>query len=150
MYDHEELKQKILFLINSQKLAALSTFDGVQPYASLVAVAVEKDLKKIYFATPDTTRKYANLNDNPRVALLVDNGKNQESDIHEAAAVTITGVSSRVTKDAATGAFQLYITKHPYLKEFAEAPTTALIQVEVESYYLVERFQNVQELHLKL
>ena len=150
MKEHEKLKQKILSLINGQKLAALSTFDGVQPYASLVAIAAEEDLSKIYFATPKTTRKYANLTNNPRIALLVDNGKNEESDIHEAAAVTITGVCSRVSEDHATDSFKLYIAKHPYLKEFINAPTTALIQVDAESYYLVERFQNVQELHLTL
>ena len=148
MNDHEKLKQKILSLINSQKLAALSTFDGVQPYASLVAVAVENDLCKIYFATPETTRKYDNLIKNPKVALLVDNGKNHESDIHEALAVTITGVASRLSKDFQEKALQLYIAKHPYLIDFAESPTTALIQVDVACYYLVERFQNVQKLYI--
>jgi hypothetical protein len=35
------------------------------------------------------------------------------------------------------------------LKEFVSSPTCALLKMDVETYYVVSRFQNVLELHIK-
>jgi hypothetical protein len=42
----------------------------------------------------------------------------------------------------------IYLAKHPHLKEFVSSPTCALIKVRVQKYYVVSKFQNVQELHM--
>jgi hypothetical protein len=39
----------------------------------------------------------------------------------------------------------IYLQRHPYLKKFLNAPTTSLIKIEVRSYLMVSRFQNVME-----
>jgi len=44
---------------------------------------------------------------------------------------------------------KLYLSKHPYLKEFVSSPTCALLRMDVETYYVVRQFQNVMELHIK-
>ena len=43
----------------------------------------------------------------------------------------------------------LYLEKHPYLRNFVESPTCALLALDVDTYYAVERFQKVLEWHLK-
>jgi hypothetical protein len=43
----------------------------------------------------------------------------------------------------------IYLAKHPMLKDFVQSPSCSLLQVKVETYYLVRRFQNVVELHVK-
>jgi phosphate:Na+ symporter len=43
----------------------------------------------------------------------------------------------------------VYLAKHPMLKDFVQSPSCALLQIRVETYYLVRRFQNVMELHIK-
>jgi nitroimidazol reductase NimA-like FMN-containing flavoprotein (pyridoxamine 5'-phosphate oxidase superfamily) len=51
----------------------LSTQQQGQPYASLVAFVACDDLRHIYFVTPKTTRKFANLTANPSAAFIVNN-----------------------------------------------------------------------------
>ena len=143
------LKAFLKELFSSQRLAVLATQDKRQPYGNLVAFMATEDLKHLLFATTRATRKYTNISRNPRIAMVVDNRSNQEADFHQAAAVTATGLVKEV-EDSERERFQrLYLSKHPYLKEFVSAPTCALLKVEVETYYVVNRFQNVMELHIK-
>ena len=135
-------------LFHSQNLAALSTHCEGQPYASLVAFYSADDLKHIYFVTPKTTRKYANLTADNRVAVMVNSSINQASDFHEAISVTAVG-RGEVVNDAEKGALlNLYLAKHPYLEDFARSPTCALVRISIKTYYLVKNFQNVMEIHI--
>ena len=135
-------------LFRAQKLAVLSTHGSGQPYASLVAFVASGDLKHLYFATPRTTRKYHNLDVDPKVAMLMDSRSNLESDIHTAVAVTATGTAGEVREQEKDQGVRLYLSKHPYLQDFIRAESCAFIRVTVETYYLVSRFQQVIELHV--
>jgi hypothetical protein len=130
--EESELEHFIRELFESQKLAVLGTQNEGQPYANLVAFAPSHDLKCLYFVTARATRKYANIEADARVTVLIDNRSNQDSDFSQAAAVTATGTA-----------------KHPMLEDFVRSPSCALLQIRVETYYLVRRFQNVMELHVK-
>ncbi len=136
-------------LFSSQLLAVLATQSRRQPYGNLVAFMATDDLKHLLFATTRATRKYANISKNPRIAMVVDDRSNQEADFHQAAAVTATGVVKEVVGPEKERFQKLYLSKHPYLKEFVSSPTCALLKVEVETYYVVSRFQHVLELHIK-
>jgi len=144
-----QLKEFLKDLFSSQRLAVLATQSKKQPYGNLVAFMATNDLKHLLFATTRATRKYANISKNPKVAMVFDNRSNREADFHQAAAVTATGVVKE-TEGSERDRFQkLYLAKHPYLKEFVSSPTCALLKVEVETYYVVNRFQNVTELHIR-
>jgi heme iron utilization protein len=142
------VEETIRALFRSQKLAVLSTQRSGQPYASLVAFVASPDLKHLYFATARTTRKYHNLDVDPRVAMLMDSRSNLESDIHTAVAVTATGTAGEVREQEKDKGVRLYLSKHPYLQDFIRAESCAFIRVTVETYYLVSRFQQVMELHV--
>ena len=144
-----QLKKFLKDLFSSQRLAVLATQGKGQPYGNLVAFVATNDLKHLLFATTRATRKYANISKNPRVAMVVDNRSNQEADFHQAAAVTATGVVKEIVGLEKERLQKLYLTKHPYLKEFLSSPTCALLKMSVETYYLVRQFQNVMELHLR-
>jgi len=150
MNDRKNTQQEIGWLLDSQKLAVLSTRtpEG-HPYVSLVAFASAADLKCILFVTPATTRKYANLRADPRVALLIDSRSNQDADIHHAMAVTALGSAQIVEKDQARGFLDRYLAKHPHLEEFAKAPTSAWIRVHIHRYVHVKNFQTVMELRMQ-
>jgi len=143
------LKEFLKDLFSSQRLAVLATQNRRQPYGNLVAFMATDDLKHLLFATTRATRKYANISRNPRIAMVVDNRSNQEADFHQAAAVTATGVVKEVEGPEKARFQKLYLSRHPYLKEFVSSPTCALLKMEVETYYVVNRFQNVMELHIK-
>ena len=143
------ITNRIRDLLTSQRLAVLSTHNKGAPYASLVAYAVDEALGFLLFATPRTTRKFANLNAEPRVALLVNNSSNKPEDFHEAVAVTVTGRAEMVEGETRTELAHKYLAVHPHLEDFINSETCALFRVDADVYYLVENFQKVSELHIR-
>jgi nitroimidazol reductase NimA-like FMN-containing flavoprotein (pyridoxamine 5'-phosphate oxidase superfamily) len=148
MSEHEESRAVLRMLLTDQRLAVLATHAAGHPYASLVAFAASPDLGTLVFATTRATRKYANLRDDPHVALLVDSRDAGDTDFHHAAAVTATGVVEELHEGAREDAELLLLAKHPVLTGFVSSPTCALLRLTVETYYLVSRFQNVVEFHM--
>ena len=144
----EEIRQRLRELFDSQKLAVIATQNEGQPYASLVAFVATEDLKQIHFVTPKTTRKFANLSHDHRVAVLVNSSTNQATDFHRAISVTAVGSAEEITGTEREQIQAHYLTKHPYLADFIKSPTCALVRVTPRSYYMVKNFQTVMELHL--
>ena len=135
--------------MSSQRLGVLSTHYQGHPYSSLVAFSSSQDLREIYFATPKTTRKFRNLNQDNRVSMLIDNRSNETSDFHHATAVTVIGRARVIQGAEKTDVMDIYLIKHPYLTDFVNSESCALVVVEVDKYVLVRRFQEVFELHVK-
>ena len=152
MTNRKQLQGEIAELLLSQKLAVLSsqTPEG-SSYSSLVAFAATGDLQKIVLATPRATRKYANIRYNPKVSLLVDNRSNKEQDFHDAKAVTVMGIVNEINPvdPSQNDLASLYLQKHPYLDNFLHSPSTVFLLISVYRYYLVSRFQEVMELHIR-
>lgn len=144
----EDIKKQIRELLINQKLAVLSTHHSGQPYASLISFVGKEDLKEIFFVTPRTTRKHANLLADSRVALLINSSMNVAADFHEAVSVTALGNAEEIGGDEKKDVLKRYLAKHPYLEAFANAPTCALIGVKITSYVLVKNFQHVMELSI--
>lgn len=147
MDSDDRRRERLRALLESQRLAVLATHRQGQPYGSLVSFVATEDMKQVLFATTRSTRKYENLTADARVALLIDNRSNRDSDIHEATAVTATGRADETEGAEKERFLRLYLERHPYLQDFVNAPTCALVRVRVETYYLVNRFQEVTELH---
>jgi nitroimidazol reductase NimA-like FMN-containing flavoprotein (pyridoxamine 5'-phosphate oxidase superfamily) len=140
--------EKIRELFLSQRLAVLSTRNAEQPYSNLICFVASDDLRHILFATTRSTRKYANLRREARVALLVDNRSGDPADTFRALAVTALGVARELKGTEAEQACEIYVARHPHLEEFVSSPSTALLRLDVEKYILVRRFQDVTELRL--
>jgi len=149
METNKQFRKRLGELFDSQNLAALSTHHDGQPYASLVAFYADNDLTHIYFVTPKTTRKYANLTADNRVAIMVNSATNQTSDFHQAISVTAVGKAKDVAGADKERILNQYLAKHPYLEDFVRSPTCALVRVAVDSYFMVKNFQHVMELHLE-
>jgi heme iron utilization protein len=139
-----KLRAVLKELFAFQKLAVLSTHQSGQPYANLVAFASTADFKHLLFATSRTTRKFANLAADPRVALLVDNRSNREADFENALVVSATGRAEEVDLRKRTQLLRIYLEKHPHLREFATSPDCALVKVTVDHYEVVSQFQKVR------
>jgi len=148
MIPMENHKDGLLALFRSQPLAVLATHNSGQPYGSLVAFAATEDLAYLIFSTTRSTRKFANLSSDPRVAMVIDNRTNDPSDLRFARAVTATGRAEEIPKNGSDDFLAIYLNKHPHLEDFVSSPSSALITIRVEVYYMVTRFQNVVEIHL--
>lgn len=149
MPEDSDLEQKLAGLLFEEALGVLSTCGGQRPYASLVAFAATEDFAHIVFATPRPTRKYANLVANGNIAMLIDNRSNRASDFRQSMAATAIGTVLEVRKARNSRLIRLYLKKHPQLEDFVWSPTCAVLDIRVESYFIVERFQHVTELHLR-
>jgi nitroimidazol reductase NimA-like FMN-containing flavoprotein (pyridoxamine 5'-phosphate oxidase superfamily) len=135
-------------LCGTQRSAVLATQEGSQPYLSLMAFAATPDLKTIIVATDRRTRKYANLMAEPRVALLIDNRSNTPADTQEAVAITVVGQAREAPPEERERFLRLFLSKHPHLEDFATSVTCALIAVQVSTYVVVQRFEEVQEMRM--
>lgn len=147
--DLKDVKNVLKDLLDSQPLAVLATQGDGQPYTNLVAFAFSQDLQSLFFATAQSTRKFANLSADPRISMLVDNRTNNPSDFRWAKAVTVTGKAEKIDKEKEVEIKEAYLGKHRHLKDFLDSPSCALIRIRVETYYLVTRFQEVMEIHVR-
>lgn len=145
MQTRDAVEQDIRQLLQNEQLAVLSTEQQGQPYASLVAFAATAGLGSLLFCTPKKTRKYNNMVSNPRVAMLINNCRNQASDIYRAISVTAVGKAVEVVDTSGENLNAVYLQKHPHLKEFLQAESTAFVQIRVERYFTVSKFQDVYE-----
>jgi len=148
MKSTEEIRSRLRDLCTSQKLAVVATQSNGQPYASLVAFVASDDLRHISFVTARTTRKFANLTKDSRVAVLINSSTNEESDFHAAVSITVTGTAEEIRDAEKENVLTRYLSKHPYLEDFAYSPSCAVIRITTKSYYMVQNFQNVMELHV--
>lgn len=150
MDPQETVREQITTLLAGQRLATLSTCSAEgRPYASLIAFDADPDLTGVVFATSRATRKFANLAANAQAALLIENSRNLKSDIYEAMAVTVLGTVAEISGDRLAAVLARYTRKHPHLAQFVQAPSTAVLRLTVDVYYLVNRFQKVMEYHVR-
>ncbi|MFO8032071.1 MAG: pyridoxamine 5'-phosphate oxidase family protein [Desulfohalobiaceae bacterium] len=140
------LEQQIVDLLQAQRFMVLCTQSEQGPYCSLLAFATSQDLKQVYFCTRRRTRKFQNLLQEPRVSFLVDDRQNQAQDLQQAQALTGIGVAAETAKsDFAAEAF---LARHSELTDFLQEKDCALVKVDVQSYFLVQKFEAVQRLDL--
>lgn len=138
------LEEAIRELCEEESFAVLATQGSGQPYTSLIGFATSNDLTHLVFATPKQTRKYALLEKNTQVALLVDNRSSQSDSINEISALTITGKGRILSESEEIVKWGGLLTKkHPYLRDFLAALDTAVVVVEVYQYLYVRKFQDV-------
>ena len=143
-----EARRALSALLREQRLGMLSTQQDGEPHASLVAFAGSEDLSTILFATSRATRKFANIESDPRVAMLIHNACDLPVDFTDATATTAKGAAAELTGPEHDAAVERYARIHPHLAAFVASPSTALMCIEVASYSIVRRFQHVTELHL--
>lgn len=144
----DAVRTELAKLLADQNLAVLATQNQGQPYTSLVAFAASADMKFLYFATARSTRKYANLLNNPNVAMMMDNRENRPVDFIEAMAATAVGSVETLSGTGLAEPKEIYLQKHPHLAEFLAAPETVLVRLNVSAYYVVTRFQDVLEIRM--
>lgn len=137
---------RLKILNKTERHAVLATVFSGKPYVSILAYALTRDMKGVLFATPKDTRKYKNLLKNKHVALLIDNRKNTDRAYAGAESVSILGTAKPVRRGKRWQELSyILIRKHPALKKFIQAQTTALVLLEAKRCVHVSQFQMVSE-----
>lgn len=60
--------------------------------------------------------------------------------------MTALGIAKEAVEMEKETLLSIFLTRHPYLRDFSESPSTALIRVKIEKYIRVSSFQNIDEL----
>jgi nitroimidazol reductase NimA-like FMN-containing flavoprotein (pyridoxamine 5'-phosphate oxidase superfamily) len=139
-------RTRLTELLASQPLAVLATAGCTTPYANLVAYAFSADLRRLWFATPRGTRKYANLRTDSRVALLIDNRSNCAADFAHGMAATAQGRAEELSGPAAVEGRERLLARHPDLADFLAPDSCGLFSVRVATYTLVQSLAEVVDL----
>lgn len=144
------VSDRLIFLNKTERHAVLATVFSGKPYISIVAYALTRDMKVAIFATPKDTQKYQNLLRNKHVALLIDNRRNTDRDYAGAESVSILGMAKPVRRGKRWQELShILIKKHPALKKFIQAQTTALVLLEAKRCVHVSQFQMVSEWNMR-
>lgn len=144
MADNEKLREATRNVFNQQLLAVLATHEQGQPHTSLVGFVASEDLSMLFFATERSTRKFTNLQADPRVSLLIDTRTHTATDFSTATAITVYGQASEVQGSLKQRYVDHYLQRLPQLRDFVLSPTCALVMVKVDKYSIVTRFKQVQ------
>jgi len=146
--DVPELRRALHDVLATQNFGVLCTHGQGAPYGTVVCFATSDDMDRVWFSTTRSTRKFTHIQEDDRVAFVVDNTSNRPSDLFEALAATGTGHARELTGDDREVASKLYLAKHPHLRDFAASPNCALVEVRIETFHVVTRFQEVVEIHV--
>jgi general stress protein 26 len=139
MTDGRPVIKKVL---HDQYYAVLSSAENNHAYNNLVAFITAEDLAAIVFATGRKTNKFQRITNNARVSLLIDNRANQPSDISRAIAISVIGIASELRTNN-ENIKELFIKRHPRLREFINDPATAMISVKATEY-IVAHFDRTE------
>lgn len=142
----EELGSTIRRLLDGQLYGVLCTQGQGQPYGSLVAYAMTRDLDSAVFATQKATRKYRLLTECAHVALVIDNRSALPGRLMDVEAVTATGRAHEVATGPEFEQWSRLLTdRHPYLDTFVRSVSCGLFRVDIVRYFHVSRFQEVRQ-----
>ena len=145
--NEEKLKRLIKQLLEHQRFAVIATETNQQPYTNLIAFASTSDYRFFVFPTKRNTQKYLNIKQNNRIAILIDNRENTAADITNAMTITALGTAHE-TQDRKEEYRDILLQKHPDLLGFLNDPSCALIEIQVTTYQIIQKFEQMQILHI--
>lgn len=146
--DTPQLRRILQRLLTTQNFGVVCTQSGGQPYGTVVCFAASEDLARLWFATTRSTRKFAHIEADPRVAFVVENTANLPSDVFEAVAVTGSGRARELRGPERASAQERLLAKHQHLSEFVSSLNCALVEIGFETFQVVTRFQEVVEIRV--
>ncbi len=133
---------------DSQSFAVLSTKSKDYPHSNFISFVSSPDLKSIFFVTNRISEKYKNIERDSKVSILIDNRSNSLDDFEKALVVTALGKARKVTDSEKEEISDLYLSKNPHLEDFLKCPSCELMEIRVDKYIVVDRFQFVIEVNI--
>ena len=137
MKNRKPINELIRDIIEAKRFAVLATESDGQPHASLMAVTAANDDKKLIFATYRSTRKYTNLIQNGKVAILFENKSIIDTNENEIHVLTAFGNAAEVNTEEDETYRQLHLLRHTELEFFLLNSDCAIFIVTVDAYQVV-------------
>jgi nitroimidazol reductase NimA-like FMN-containing flavoprotein (pyridoxamine 5'-phosphate oxidase superfamily) len=144
MNDPTAAKLYVEETLQAQRFAVLATERGGQPHTSFVAITPMGCFRQLIFATYRRTRKYRNLAQNGKVAVLIDGQEINSSGLKEGFVLTALGQAEEITGEEAEVARRAHLAWHPDLETFVQSANCALVRVTVREYQVVGAIDDVR------
>ncbi len=129
--------------LQSNRFAVLATEGEGQPHASLIAITPVESCRQLVFATYRNTRKFRNLANNGKVAVLFEVGNTDRSGLQKSSVITAFGHAEEIVTEKNDSTLSAHLKRHPDLGPFLHSPDCALILVRVEGYQVVRGIDDV-------
>lgn len=134
------MHKKISDLIRGQDICVLATSRDNVPHASLMAFTASVDCTMFFMATYRETTKFANIQANPAVSLLLDNRESPSAaERSQAMALTVHGQAEVISQPGEYEAILASLrTGLPHLGDFLHTKDLALIRVTAQGMLLIQ------------
>jgi nitroimidazol reductase NimA-like FMN-containing flavoprotein (pyridoxamine 5'-phosphate oxidase superfamily) len=143
----KETIEQIKNIISSERLSVLATDDNGIPHTSLIGFLLDDDLKNLYFFTSSNTKKYKNIENNPKVSLLIDNRDIFLDKTYLITSVTVLGHAT-IIKKPIIEVVENFLKIHREFKDFIKSDFTVLVKIVISRYIVVNRLKEVIEIKI--
>ncbi len=124
-------------LVCKKNLCVLATTDNHAPHCSLMVYLADESNERLFLVTPRTSRKFRNIQNNPRVSLLIDTRDDRQHDA--TSALTITGTCEILPSGEKSEQMKVAFAKqYPHMADFVHKSDVAVVCVQIESFLLLE------------
>lgn len=138
------LGEQIQRVLDGNRFAVLATQHGGQPHASLMAFTPVGGLQYLVFATYRGTRKYQNLLEDGRVAVLIEDRAADQARAQPNLVLTALGRAIEIPDQERAAAASAHLARHPDLERFLGSPDCALLRLTVAAYQVVGGIEDVR------
>ena len=138
------IKKYIEGVIKTSRFAVLATESDGQPHTSLIAITPADGFRQLIFATYRNTRKYRNLLQNSKVALLIEGESVNINGLKEKVVLSIIGHTEDISIAENKAAFKAHLKRHPQMESFMLSSDCALIKVIARSYQFVSGIDEIR------
>jgi nitroimidazol reductase NimA-like FMN-containing flavoprotein (pyridoxamine 5'-phosphate oxidase superfamily) len=130
--------EKIKALAREKDICVLATVSKQGPYCSLMAYAVDENAIEFYMTTSRLTKKFANIENNPNVSLLIDSRETMPRT--NAQALTVSGKCEIISfhDNKRQNIKEKLLTRHPHLKTILNTPDSEILCIKAESFLFLD------------
>src|SRR4030043_1956383 len=127
-------------IVKGNDLCVLATVSEGRPHCSLMSYISDEDGHEIFLISHKTTKKYANLMENPMVNLLIDTREEEKGQRRiYIKALTVSGEFQTI-KDPGKKDFirSKFLKRHPHLTDFLNDPGAEIFSIRIKSFQLLD------------
>lgn len=132
--------EKMKELVKANDLCVLATVSEGRPHCSLMSYISDEDGHEIFLISHKTTKKYANLMENPTVSLLIDTREEEKGQRRiYIKALTVSGEFQAINDAVRKGLLrEKFLKRHPHLTDFLNNPGAEIFSIKLKSFQLLD------------
>ena len=132
--------EKMKELVKANDLCVLATVSQGRPHCSLMSYISDEDGHEIFLISDKTTKKYANLMENPVVSLLIDTREEEKGQRRiYIKALTVSGEFQTIDDSVKKGLIrEKFLKRHPHLIDFLNDPGAEIFSIKTKSFQLLD------------